>query len=62
LQQAALARDGSTWEVCIMQIQRGSGHFAARFIAADEADDWRVTPTNAAEVSRRARPSPAEFA
>jgi hypothetical protein len=46
---------GDPWRACVVKPDRAGGMAAVDF-AYEDGDSWRVTPQDAAEVTRRARP------
>lgn len=55
LREATRVDGKAPWRACVVRLDKASGKATVDF-AYEDADDWRVTPANAAEVARRARP------
>lgn len=55
LREATRVDGKAPWHACVVKLDKAGGKATVDF-AYEDADDWRVTPANAAEVARRARP------
>ena len=55
LREATRVDGKAPWRACVVKLDKASGKATVDF-AYEDADDWRVTPADAAEVARRARP------
>jgi hypothetical protein len=55
LREATHIDGKAPWRACVVRLDKASGKATVDF-AYEDADDWRVTPANAAEIARRARP------
>ena len=55
LREATRVDGKAPWRACVVKLDKASGKATVDF-AYEDADDWRVTPANAAEIARRARP------
>lgn len=55
LREATRVDGKAPWRACVVRLDKASGKATVDF-AYEDADDWRVTPANAAEIARRARP------
>jgi len=62
LQDAMAGPDGPTWGVAIVQLERGSGRLAVRFLSGAEAERFRVEPGTMDEIAEELRPAPEDFA
>lgn len=61
LRQATAAPDGSSWEVCIIKVQRDTGKGSVNFVYHDEAPLWKLGPDTVARIAEDLRPGPADF-
>lgn len=55
LREATRVEGRQPWRACVVKLDKGTGKATVDF-AYEDADLWRVTPANAAEIARRARP------
>lgn len=55
LREATRVDGKAPWRACVVRLDKAGGKATVDF-AYEDADDWRVTPANAAEIARRARP------
>lgn len=61
LQLATAAPDGTTWECCIVKLDRDSARGAVKYLYADEAGKWKITPLNILGLGERLRPLAGDF-
>jgi hypothetical protein len=55
LQAETAAPDGTTWQVCIIRIDRNTRQANAEFVYAEDAERWRVTPASRDRIAEALR-------
>jgi hypothetical protein len=56
LQAATTAPDGTSWQACIVRIERDSRRYSVDFFHGDDADQWQITPAGYARIAQAIRP------
>jgi len=55
LQADTAAPDGTTWQVCIIRLERATREASVDFVYGDDAEQWRITPASRDRIGEALR-------